>query len=1028
MPYEKLDNQEIQNAIGLARQLNAVPPEMRGQSVSSAPTSISEDFGRMAGQAVAAAPDWLRAGADPNKIESAVTFGTQILPPFAAEQALTDTERGNYGSAALNASGAVPGGKLVAPLMVKAMALLPKQVGSGLAGLIDDAVRMSKEEFLAKNSVEVTPEKLKSGQLPAQKVHDYVDPVNVDPSEYNMWGDTDLTTGKGGEKVRGMMDTLASGKEMPPVILRGTPDDPGFRPMVMEGHHRTMAHLLKSEPLPVIYDDKTLGELWDRIHKQNGGRVHKEGGGVAISQDQIDQGIIAANQSLQELRGAKQAVRDDAASNQSWGDWAKQAGQSLYGMKDIGLFHDIVPGAIESAKQAVTMPYRQQMAAASGQPWNEQQQIGEAFNTAGMLTLGAGAIPMEANSLRAGAGFFSKAKYVAENLPVDVMEKQQALGMLRNAGVSPDELKWTNLDARLSEPGKITKPELVKLIQDNDIKLKNIVQSDDYMEKIADIDPSPEVYYRFENMIWKTEMAIGDAKRRIYELDAKYAAGEFDNNMKDYLDKKRVFQRHLDETYKNHDEIIKKMQIAEAEKQGMYGGVPQYEPYALKGGRNYRESLMQVERPQYGAFDLDTNEDLLGGKRFWTADEAEAAVKNAGINRDYSLGWPLNEWPYKSPHFNQTDIVAHTRGQSFDVVDPITGKQERVWNIDESQSDKGQAARKYGVEEYEGQVPVEFINTITKPVNEINNLKNDIQQLWDNFQNGRMDILDYQKNKRLLENELADAEYNLQNDFEIPRHKLDDIVYLVSVKDKIDPAMFNKGMEEVLEGTRTQAVSPGPYIGSTKKWTGLNVRKSIIDAYENDADWLTFTPGEVQAERYNMRNHVQKIEYIKRGNRYELAAINKNGSYVDFPKKTYSGSELDDVFGKDVADQIRNQEGSAKTYEGTTIRTLNPEDFKFGGEGHIKYYRDIYAKEVKNAFKELGVKVDLETKAVPVINKNNQKVDLPVIGVRMTPEIRAALKARMEKYGGYFQQMANGGKVDGSFINKALQIAAEASV
>ena len=47
MPYEKLNNQNISDAIGLARQINAVPPEMRGQSVSDAPTSISEDLGRI---------------------------------------------------------------------------------------------------------------------------------------------------------------------------------------------------------------------------------------------------------------------------------------------------------------------------------------------------------------------------------------------------------------------------------------------------------------------------------------------------------------------------------------------------------------------------------------------------------------------------------------------------------------------------------------------------------------------------------------------------------------------------------------------------------------------------------------------------------------------------------------------------------------------------------------------------------------------------------------------------------------------
>ena len=47
MPYEKLDDEDIASAISMARQLNAIPPDMRGQSVSSRPTSIAEDLGRM---------------------------------------------------------------------------------------------------------------------------------------------------------------------------------------------------------------------------------------------------------------------------------------------------------------------------------------------------------------------------------------------------------------------------------------------------------------------------------------------------------------------------------------------------------------------------------------------------------------------------------------------------------------------------------------------------------------------------------------------------------------------------------------------------------------------------------------------------------------------------------------------------------------------------------------------------------------------------------------------------------------------
>ena len=167
-----------------------------------------------------------------------------------------------------------------------------------------------------------------------------------------------------------------------------------------------------------------------------GGRIHKEGGGVSIGQDQIDQGIIAANQSLQELRGAKQAVRDQAfdeyASNRSWPEYASDVGRDLSAMKDIGLAHDIIPGAIQSVKQAATWPQREAQARASGAPFTPQQSIEEAVNAAGMFTLGAGAVPAEANSLR--TGFTSR---VAKTANLNAIREAESMSL---KGYSPEEI------------------------------------------------------------------------------------------------------------------------------------------------------------------------------------------------------------------------------------------------------------------------------------------------------------------------------------------------------------------------------------------------------------------------------------------------------------------------------------------------------------------------------------------------------------------------------------------------------------
>ena len=117
----------------------------------------------------------------------------------------------------------------------------------------------------------------------------------------------------------------------------------------------------------------------------------------------IKAAIALANQSNQELRNAKALAREQALDNRSWSEYAGDVGRTLFGMKDIGLFHDIIPGAVQSAKQAFTAPARAYKAGASGQPFSDDQMLEEALNMAGMITLGAGAVPAEINALRAGA-------------------------------------------------------------------------------------------------------------------------------------------------------------------------------------------------------------------------------------------------------------------------------------------------------------------------------------------------------------------------------------------------------------------------------------------------------------------------------------------------------------------------------------------------------------------------------------------------------------------------------------------------
>lgn len=120
----------------------------------------------------------------------------------------------------------------------------------------------------------------------------------------------------------------------------------------------------------------------------------------------------------QEVASAKRLMADQAQQNQSWSDWASDVGSNLYnsgmallptalgGKGEVGLT-DIAKGVYESGKSAVTLPgdvlsgQTKVFDPASGNLTDEVLRRGMDFT--GFMTLGAGAIPAEANTLRMGA-------------------------------------------------------------------------------------------------------------------------------------------------------------------------------------------------------------------------------------------------------------------------------------------------------------------------------------------------------------------------------------------------------------------------------------------------------------------------------------------------------------------------------------------------------------------------------------------------------------------------------------------------
>ena len=701
--------------------------------------------------------------------------------------------------------------------------------------------------------------------------------------------------------------------------------------------YKSYANVMAYQP----FGPRTIADFQERILKAQGkaeggavgdadieaamqtARQHFEGGGVAINQDQIDEGIIAANQSLQELRGAKQTVRDEAASNQSWGDWASQMGQNLYGMKDIGLFHDIVPGTIEAAKQAATMPYRQQMAAASGQPWNEQQQIGEAFNTAGMFTLGAGAIPAEANALRAGAGMYSKAERAALGLPMEKMQGPQALAMLGKAGIGPEELQWTGLADRLPQTSQLTKQQLVDMIRQNDVNLDEV-----------NLGFTPIAQRHDELLNKKLNDTLTEAEEKEYQ------------------------------------------ELAHSVDLGYGQNEPKYMQYALPGGQNYQETLITLPPSK---FDKNSPEMRAEAEKIYAAKD---------IDRLSDAQWEIvaknfqNSPKFMSQHWDSPNVLAHIRTSQFD-----TSTGQKAFNLDELQSDWAQKGRKEG---FSGEPKTEL------PQGSLVHAPGDVPHWAGN-------------NTWTVETPQNTVGRNL--------------FYGTTQEEAVANALA------WLSKPSAKSVPDAPYVKSTNQWADLGLKKAVSQAIDSGSDVFTWTPGNMAVERFNLSKQIDSLQYFPewKNNRDKTVSARlvayKDG-YAVVEKDLMPEDKLENFVGKELAQKIAESE--PKVLEGNRRPStyLKNQDLKIGGEGMKDFYDNIVPKRLSEIIrKATGEKPKFQTWTI-------QTADGPmeVQGLRLTPEMKAKLQAIKEKEGGYFPHFASGGKVDDNSVNKALRIAAEASV
>jgi len=178
--------------------------------------------------------------------------------------------------------------------------------------------------------------------------------------------------------------------------------------------------------------------------------------------------------------------------------------------------------------------------------------------------------------------------------------------------------------------------------------------------------------------------------------------------------------------------------------------------------------------------------------------------------------------------------------------------------------------------------------------------------------------------------------------------------------EKMTPYQQQSYADEMVESGKWKGVPDAPY---KKTWHELGWKRAFMEALRDPSiESLTWTTGDVQADRYNLAKHVDEITAIKQSGAefqevtgssynkpvYRISVKYKNGRDERFDVVEEEIGKLPNYVGKEMADRIvEDADGTSKIYSGL--------DLEIGGEFHKQLYDQKITQFAKKFLKQFGV-------------------------------------------------------------------------
>ena len=505
-----------------------------------------------------------------------------------------------------------------------------------------------------------------------------------------------------------------------------------------------------------------------------------------------------------------------------------------------------------------------------------------------------------------------------------------------------EELSWSGvLDFLDARSGKVSKQEVLDYLAENNVKIQEVMKGEGKVTK--------------EYLDSLRETALEAAKE--YGAD-RYEIVDDSGNEKDaqgrpvliYKDGRREMTLTVEvneegwSVYEESDEVFSEPEVVAGEEEQPEDST-KFSQYQVEGGKNYKELLLTLPRKprkqiitsarqkatdfqksmaeKYGVDwnamqppgpptfplwrkmrDSMTDEELAKEDALLKPVRAETfAGSDTGLDENYH-----------SPHWDEPNVLAHIR---FNERTDADGN--RVLFIEEIQSDWHQAGRKKG---YQGDAEEPELETFPS-----------------DWKVKNIGVLEYGSIKW----EVIDSNGN--------------VVETVRTATDSEKVAKIDALQKINEKRTITPKNVVPDVPFKKTWPMLAMKRMVRYAAENGYDSISWTPGDVQAARYDLSKQVDNIEWGNENGVKRVEVPLKQGANLRFEldengnarqDKTASmnidsgikGKHVSDILGKEIAEKILKENNGF----------LEGEGLKVGGEGMKGFYDKILPAEVNKFF------------------------------------------------------------------------------